>query len=253
MGGSNSGSGFLHEPFVSDRLKREALFFCKLVCGADDSVPLPAPVVPEQHATLAQDRPVGLKVRVDVVLVMAGVNIDEVRDNIFALEVPAGDHGRVGKRDDESLQTGVRHVGEEIVVQGWVAVLGELLEAPVGIVAADVLDAAQPRVHADQGTVDAFLCEVRGNERCGISFPGADFDDQPRVGDFKNLLHELRLADGALQRWWELIRRKLVKGVGQPELLSKCLGESGHIVPVVHAGVSAVVEAGVVQCSSCAG
>lgn len=153
---------------------------------------IPAPVIAEEDPTGTNEIPPGDEVGIDVLLLMAAVDVDEVGFHAVDRAPLGGGDGGDRKGRDPGLVAGAGDVGEEGVVERGVAVTQVQRTVAGGVVEVlPHLQCTEPGIDADDFRIEAEPFEVTGQRERGTAFPSADLDD-PLGPEFFDQLAEGR-------------------------------------------------------------
>ena len=138
-----AGKSLLQDPCVAADLQADVVFAGEAVDGADHAVPGDGPVVAAHEGAVLQHLPLALQIVIDVIFFVRGVDVVDICLKIV-MAVPESDDGAgCWDGDDLILHAFVADVGEELVVEGGIAVLEIFVDVPAGAAGAgDVVEPA---------------------------------------------------------------------------------------------------------------
>ena len=110
---------FSQNPFVGD--KRDLLLFFFREAGYRQSHSIPRIIISKQDSIVSNNFPIIAEVLIYIFLFVAGIEINQVgRDSVIA-KPQGGDGSRLRKRNDPALQSLMTDIGEELIINGRIA------------------------------------------------------------------------------------------------------------------------------------
>ena len=131
----------------------------------------PCPVIAEEVAAGSDERGVVEKILIDVLFLVAAVDVDEVGAEVGAEKPEGCGGGGKRKRGDARSVAGMADIGEEAVIDGRVTVIAFERDEALGLgLVGSEFQSSQPRVDAEDGCFLKGVFQQIGHPDGGAAF-----------------------------------------------------------------------------------